>query len=172
MRAGDSAAFWTFSLDVYGRPGVREACLALQDEAGLDVNLLLYCLWRAARGVELDGDEIRARMDAVAPWTGAAVAPLRRLRRSLKNPEAGVPAAAATEIAARIGEVELAAERVAQSLIVESVPEPAAATRRDPDEGEIRGLAEVHLRRYSALSGAEAGRAEWTILSGAISPGL
>jgi uncharacterized protein (TIGR02444 family) len=36
--------FWRFSLDLYGRPGVAPACLALQDEAGADVNLVLYLL--------------------------------------------------------------------------------------------------------------------------------
>ncbi|MGE4220898.1 MAG: TIGR02444 family protein, partial [Alphaproteobacteria bacterium] len=47
----DDAALWPFSLSVYARPGVAEACLALQARRGLDVNLLLWCGWRAAVGV-------------------------------------------------------------------------------------------------------------------------
>jgi len=32
------SSFWTFSLSVYGQPGVPAACLTLQDEGGADVN--------------------------------------------------------------------------------------------------------------------------------------
>ena len=34
--------FWRFSLTYYGQPGVSDACIALQDGCGVDVNLLLY----------------------------------------------------------------------------------------------------------------------------------
>ena len=34
--------FWQFSLDAYQRDGVQPACLSLQDDWGLDVNVLLY----------------------------------------------------------------------------------------------------------------------------------
>ena len=40
-----AASFWAFSLEFYARPGVAEACLALQDRHGLDVNILLLCCW-------------------------------------------------------------------------------------------------------------------------------
>ena len=35
------AECWAFALAIYARPGVAEACLALQNEAGVDVMLLL-----------------------------------------------------------------------------------------------------------------------------------
>ena len=44
-------AFWDYSLKTYNRPHVGKACLRLQEEAGADVNLVLLCLWLAARGV-------------------------------------------------------------------------------------------------------------------------
>ena len=37
--------FWTFSGALYARPGVKDACLALQDDHGADVNMILFCLW-------------------------------------------------------------------------------------------------------------------------------
>jgi len=49
-RAG--GAFWRFSLDAYGRPGVAAACLDLQDRHGCDVNLILYALWLGRAGGE------------------------------------------------------------------------------------------------------------------------
>jgi uncharacterized protein (TIGR02444 family) len=36
---------WRFSLAVYGRAGVPPACLKLQDNLGLDVNMLLLALF-------------------------------------------------------------------------------------------------------------------------------
>jgi len=47
MSLGSGNPFWDFSLAVYRRPGVAAACLRLQDEAGVDVNLLLYFCWLA-----------------------------------------------------------------------------------------------------------------------------
>ena len=39
--------FWRFSLRFYRRREVADACIALQEEAGVDVNLLLFLLWHA-----------------------------------------------------------------------------------------------------------------------------
>ncbi|MGI9492931.1 MAG: TIGR02444 family protein, partial [Geminicoccaceae bacterium] len=43
--------FWDYSLSLYGRPGVEQACLELQRRHGLNVNLLLFAFWLADRGV-------------------------------------------------------------------------------------------------------------------------
>jgi uncharacterized protein (TIGR02444 family) len=48
--------FWEFALARYARPGVAQCCVALQDEHGANVMLLLYCAWRAQ-----GGDCVRAR---------------------------------------------------------------------------------------------------------------
>jgi uncharacterized protein (TIGR02444 family) len=37
--------FWDFSVRTYGRPGVAEACLALQNRDGADVNMLMFAAW-------------------------------------------------------------------------------------------------------------------------------
>ncbi|WP_284733726.1 TIGR02444 family protein, partial [Pseudomonas aeruginosa] len=41
---------WKFAVDVYARPGVETACLALQEQ-GADVCLLLVAAWLGRRGV-------------------------------------------------------------------------------------------------------------------------
>ena len=48
--SGESVAspFWQFSLAFYRQPGVADACIRLQEEAGVDVNLLLFLLWQAS----------------------------------------------------------------------------------------------------------------------------
>ncbi len=39
--------FWGFSLAVYGADAVEPECLTMQDEFGLDVNLILLCAFPA-----------------------------------------------------------------------------------------------------------------------------
>ena len=117
---GAAAALWAFSLDLYARPGVEPACLRLQDELGLDVNLLLLALHAGRCGHAL-ADFDWARLDGrVAPLREHVIRPLREARRWLK---AGSRASGDTADAApgalrsAIAAVELQAERAAQTLL-------------------------------------------------------
>ncbi len=158
MAAGDRTAFWIFSVAVYGRPGVREACLRLQDEAGLDVNVLLYCLWRAAHGADLEAGELAARLAALEPWMAAAVRPLRRLRRALKAEAAQLPADA-LRLASDLSALELEAERTAQGLILSAVPEPQGVA-----SGPAPARAMAHLSLYADLAGSRPDAADLRLL--------
>jgi uncharacterized protein (TIGR02444 family) len=80
-----ASAFWTFSVDLYERPGVEAACIALQDRRDLDVNLLLWALWLADCGVALDRATLARAEAEVAPWQTEIVQPLRVLRRRLRQ---------------------------------------------------------------------------------------
>ena len=75
--------FFAYSLAVYGRADVAQSCLALQDREGLDVNLILFCLWAATKGRQLEDREITDLIDAVAAWQQDVVATFRELRRWL-----------------------------------------------------------------------------------------
>ena len=86
MSAPANTGFWDFSLRVYARDGVAEACLGLQDRRGADVNLLLYCGWAAATGRgALGADELKRLVDLTGPWQNSVVQPLRQVRRGLKE---------------------------------------------------------------------------------------
>src|SRR5712692_9313607 len=101
-------AFWRFSLALYARPGVADALIALQDRAARDVNMILFGLWLgASRARLLSAGELAAAEASIAPIAGAAVAPLRRLRRQLKA--ADDPDVAA--LRRRVACLEIAAER-------------------------------------------------------------
>lgn len=104
-------AFWRFSLAFYARPGVADALIAIQDRAVRDVNLILFGLWLGAtQGRLLAAAELADAQAAIAPIAGAAVAPLRSLRRQLR-------AAAEPDLQAlrrRIAGLEIAAERQVQ----------------------------------------------------------
>ena len=116
-----AAEFWRFSLTVYARPGVAPACLALQDRLGLDVNLLLFCCWAAARGHRLDPAELAVAEAASAAWQRDIVTPLRGIRRQLARPPALDPADAAI-LYDQAKQLELAAEEAEQRLLATAVP--------------------------------------------------
>jgi uncharacterized protein (TIGR02444 family) len=114
---GDDATadeFWTFSLALYARPGVADACLRLQDTHALDVNLLLLCCWLARRGCRLSAADLAAAEARAAPMRARILEPLRATRRALKT----MPIAGAAALYAQVKQVELAAERDEQRLIV------------------------------------------------------
>jgi uncharacterized protein (TIGR02444 family) len=159
MTARDADAFWNFSLRVYRAPGVKDACLRLQDEAGLDVNVLLYCLWRGARGVRLDPSELKRRLAALEPWATQAIAPLRALRRTLRAPAFGLPTEPARDLGARLLALELDAERTAQRLLVEAAPEPAAEL---PPDDAVDG----NIQLYLGIAGAAVSSDVITLLAG------
>ncbi len=112
-------SFWDFSLALYGAAGVQEECLRLQDDHGLDVNLILLCAFLGARhGVRLCADDLVAARLAVRPWQEDIVRPLRAARRSLKAVGASPEAAeAAAQLRARVKDAELEAERGEHAIL-------------------------------------------------------
>ncbi|MDX1735201.1 MAG: TIGR02444 family protein [Halioglobus sp.] len=106
-----SNPFWDYSLSVYARPGVAAACLALQDDCGLDVNTLLYAAWLASMGLDLSREHLQQVEAAVDDWRARVVRPLRELRVSLRDFE---PAVALRE---ELTALELQAERGQQDLM-------------------------------------------------------
>lgn len=107
--------FWDFSLALYAKPGVAESCLRLQDGLGLDVNLLLYACWTAARGgARPSPDGWRLLVDETAAWRSQVVEPLRRVRRFLKDADETPWSAGLRE---RVKALELDAEHAGQLAI-------------------------------------------------------
>src|SRR5688572_14496276 len=107
MTGAADSVFWRFSLQFYGLPDVAPACLALQDEAGVDVNLLLFLLFLAEQGRAVTRDDV-ARLDrAVAPWRSGVVEPLRAIRRRLKTGIGDTPSVISEGLRNMVKKVEL-----------------------------------------------------------------
>jgi len=116
--------FWEFSLRTYGQPGVAEACLALQDEHGADVNLLLYCCWAGWRSAALDESAFGRAMRFSQQWARNVVQPLRGVRRWMKSGgcEGDLPDfGACMDLRQEVKAVELSAEKLQQAAL-ESLP--------------------------------------------------
>ncbi len=145
--------FWRFSLQFYRREGVAAACIALQDEAGVDVNLLLFLLWCASQRRRLSVTEVEALERACAPWRNAAVIPLRAIRRALKTPPQLVEAGAAELYRTRIKAVELEAERLQQEAMYRrfaAAAPGAEAPSAEAAAANIAAYAQVHDKPFPA----------------------
>jgi uncharacterized protein (TIGR02444 family) len=117
--ASSGSPFWRFSLAFYRQPGVADACIRLQEEAGVDVNLLLFLLWHATLRRAVSGAEVEALERRIAPWRETVVVALRGVRRALKSPPALVAPATAELFRTRIKAIELEAERLQQEALYE-----------------------------------------------------
>ncbi|AZZ43889.1 TIGR02444 family protein [Pseudomonas sp. Choline-3u-10] len=99
---------WNFALACYAEPGVEKACLELQ-ALGMDVCLLLACVWLEIRGIQQNAQRLEELKQLSKDWQSAVVLPLRNLRQAWRE-----QAAIDTELASlrqRVKTLELDAER-------------------------------------------------------------
>ena len=109
--------FWRFSVKFYAVPGVAPACIELQDQAGVDVNVLFFLLWNATQNRIFSRDQVAQIENRIGGWRDMAVVPLRAVRRALKSPPAAIAADVAEGFRTRIKAVELEAERLQQEAL-------------------------------------------------------
>jgi len=151
---------WRFAARVYGRPGVAQACLALQQRFDADVNLLLFAAWLGAeRGTPLPDTLARRAQRRVDAWHEDIVRPLRAVRRRMKTGPAPAPCAATEALRDALKAVEIGSERIELAMLETLAPETSpGCPGADPD-----GIVRSNLRAVLALSArddllAEAGR--------------
>lgn len=106
--------FWTWSTAAYARAGVEAACLEAQDVHGLEVNTLLWAIWRAETARAVDDPVLRKALAGVRMLLDDVTGPLRALRRKLKDhPDADVLALREGVKALEIGSEQLIQSRLA-----------------------------------------------------------
>jgi uncharacterized protein (TIGR02444 family) len=122
-RSEFEADSWAFALAIYAKPGVAEACLTLQDEAGVDVMLLLATAFAAVKHrLLLTPDEIRALDEACRLWREQIVWRLRTIRIELKTGPQPAPSSATESFRSQVKALELVAEKLENQLLVECLP--------------------------------------------------
>ncbi len=129
--------FWRYSLIFYGRSGVSDACIALQDGCGIDVNLLLYLFWLASEGRQVAAEDVKMLDDKVRSWRELTIIPIRDVRRKLKGAVTFIDPAKQEALRDKVKVAELEAERLQQEglyAVTQSQPlgkaaAPAAAAR-------------------------------------------
>jgi uncharacterized protein (TIGR02444 family) len=148
----DANPLWNFSLALYALDGVAPACLELQETAGVDVNLLLFCSWRAWQGIALDPADLQAVDAVVANWRKDIVHPIRALRQRLRD-YPGVETSRSL-----IKQAELEAERVQQQRMYEQSRGPKADGDAGAGVDENEEMLEHNLQQFAAYHGIEMAR--------------
>jgi uncharacterized protein (TIGR02444 family) len=114
---------WDFAVAAYAKPGVASACLSLQTRRGVDVNLLLFCLWLGVSGRgRLAPEALRRAAESVAPWHDRVVRSLRAARDGLKGASIPVEPALVQRLRARVLALELEAEHIEELILADLAP--------------------------------------------------
>jgi uncharacterized protein (TIGR02444 family) len=157
--SSQGSPFWRFSLRFYRQPNVADACIALQEEAGVDVNLLLFLLWHATRRRAFSTAQVADLEARVGPWRSMTVVPLRSVRRALKTPASAredgrltplwlVEGGAAEAFRTRIKAVELEAERLQQEAMYQLA---TAAAPLGSEAASAEAAARANLAAYESM---------------------
>jgi uncharacterized protein (TIGR02444 family) len=144
--------FWDFSIAIYGKDGVQDECLTLQDQFGINVNLLLFCAFAGAvYGAALTADDIASARQEVSAWHNDIIGPLRAVRRRLKTIELRDPdaAKAATDLRSQVKTAELDSERIEQVMLEQWAAARLAARPR----GNSRDIVSTNLQALLASYG-------------------
>jgi uncharacterized protein (TIGR02444 family) len=130
--------FWDFAVAVYGADGVQDECLTLQDQFGIDVNLLLFCAFvGAVHGAALTADDIVSTRQEVNAWHKDIVSRLRAVRCRLKTIELrDAIAEAVVDLRNQVKAAELESERIEQ-IMLEQWATARLATRPRGNRGDI-----------------------------------
>lgn len=70
---------WNFALQMYGRPEIKTACLSLQNDHSLNVNILLFCCWQNQQ--TLSKTTLQLALDTISAWHIRITQNLRNLRK-------------------------------------------------------------------------------------------
>ncbi len=153
----ETPGFWDWSLQIYGEDDVQRSCLNLQDRHGLDVNLVLWCVWAVSAGFGIIDDDTLAGGNAFATdWNAKVTSHLRIARHNLRPAPAGTPIEWSEGLRANTLEVELDAERIEQDFLqalLGGLQEPAETWDHTPRRA--RAIASNNLIAYADLAGAD-----------------
>lgn len=136
--------FWVYSCAVYANEEVKAACLRMQDRFGLNVNVLLYCLYLGQQQKLINQEQFERLACTLSPWHENITRPLRQLRRKIKT-----HAASDLSVYNKITEAEIASEREEQNLIESALGRGETAREMDsPNAVTVQ-----NLKRYCRSRG-------------------
>jgi uncharacterized protein (TIGR02444 family) len=141
--------FWRFSVTFYAVPGVAQACIDLQDQARVDVNILFFLLWNATQKRALNATEVAEVERTISGWRDMTVVPIRAIRRALKSPPPAIAPDTAEGFRTRIKAVELEAERLQQEALFEL----AQSGRLGQAAGSPAEAARISVSAYQGVIG-------------------
>lgn len=148
-------AHWRFALGLYGQDGAADACLALQDQLGVDVNILLFALFAASeRGMAVTSEDVRSMDAVVQTWREQTVVPLRTMRRRLKQPVGPAGSEYTEVLRPTIKKAELLAEQIEQALLAQWIDRRNG--KASPRSADLSAVLRTVIAHFAEGSGAKA----------------
>ncbi|RAK57510.1 TIGR02444 family protein [Phenylobacterium deserti] len=117
---------WDWAVGAYGRPGVADACLNLQDAHGQNTCLLLWAVWAGATP-----HTAAPAAELARAWDAAAVTPLRDVRRALKSSFPPVADEERERLRNAVKAAELQSERLLLEALERLCPQSSGAAPLD-----------------------------------------
>ena len=142
-----STPIWDFVLNYYGRKGVSDALIGLQDNHAVDVNMLLFLMWMAAQSKSVAADDVKFVSTTSQAWQRAVVVPIRGVRRLLKENPPLVPAEAAAAFRKKVQAIELEGEQLQLNAMAALVGRLKSA-QASPEEAARR-----NVKTFEAVAG-------------------
>lgn len=142
-----STPIWDFVLNYYGRRGVSDTLIGLQDNHGIDVNMLLFLMWMAAQSKSVAADDVKFVSTTSQAWQRAVVVPIRGVRRLLKENTPLVPAEAAAAFRKKVQAIELEGEQLQLNAMA------ALVGRLKPAQASPEEAARRNVKTFEAVAG-------------------
>jgi uncharacterized protein (TIGR02444 family) len=149
MTAFPADPAWDFALGLYRLPGVAPACLDLQERHGIDVTLMLFCLWRGSIGEEPLGERFPVIAASAREFHRASVLPIRAARLWLKGGADGLEQPVSAALYRAVLAAEIDCEHA--ELLMLSRQAPAPEGRRGP--GPFPAAIAANLAAFFEVSG-------------------
>lgn len=119
----------------------------MQDAHGLNVNLVLWCVWSAEFFAEPASAALKSAIAIAGAWEASIVAPLRSVRRTLKSGVAGIDAGPLRD---QVKAAELAAEQSLQARLDMMARETLGPAPGPDREGRARRALAAYARAARA----------------------
>lgn len=139
-------------MQLYSSNDVANACLELQNDHGLDVNMLLLCVWFGQNFGLLSDTSLQQAIAFSNHWRGHVVQPLRDTRQWMKShsPQIESQQSSFSEVREQVKKVELKAEKHQQSALEEIVI--SGVIGKGKIEGKAKGLVAIQTNLQTLLS--------------------
>jgi uncharacterized protein (TIGR02444 family) len=140
-------SLWTFACGVYDDPEVKTQCLALQDQFGVNVDIILWLCWLACRDIPVRRTLMSRALAVVSGEDQQLLDNLRELRK-LASADARKGSSAVPLVREQILTTELAIEKVLLrrlEILTEPVVSPLVKTKPIVSLSEMVGNGELRF---------------------------
>ncbi|CCB63502.1 MULTISPECIES: TIGR02444 family protein [unclassified Hyphomicrobium] len=144
------AAQWDFVVALYAKPGVRDSCLALQNDGRVDIPVLLAALYATiTQNTALDLQTIGEMDHLVEPLRKEYVLPLRAMRTELKAAISQFGGSQLKALREKILEAELLAEREQMVLLSRCLFQKTQNSEETTINDTLKLVCDFYFHKYS-----------------------